>query len=99
MEGIPSWYWMTIITFLTALFGLILYYVAMLVKETTSTMSEVKVTIADSRKLIQNANQIVEDVQDTVSNVKGTIDQLNESILQPVKQVGDMVKGFLGSIK
>lgn len=106
METIPAWFWMTVIAFLTVLFGLILYYVAMLIRETTATMSEVKATLTDSRKLIQNANVIVEDsmgivkdVKDSVSKLKGTVDEVNEMILVPVRKVGNILETVLSFVE
>lgn len=96
MEQIPSWYWMTIIGFLTALFGLILYYLAQLIKETTTTVVEVRETITDSRKLVQSASQIVEEVQGIIGTVKSTVDEVNVAVLGPVRQIGETIKGFLG---
>ncbi|HVX93161.1 MAG TPA: hypothetical protein VHA74_03565 [Candidatus Dojkabacteria bacterium] len=96
METIPATFWMVIISALTALVCLILYYVAMLVKETTGTMVEVKNTIIDSRKLIQNSNAIVEDVRVSVDSIKGTVKEVNQSILGPVKAIAKLMNSIFG---
>ena len=96
MTTIPVEFWMLVIGALTVLFCLILFYVAMLVREATFTMSEVTKTIVDSRKLIQNTNAIVADVRETVDGLKGTISEVNDSIVGPIRGIGKIIGSILG---
>jgi hypothetical protein len=91
MSNIPPIYWMIIIGFITFMFGLVLYYLAMLIRES-------KDAVADSRKIIQNTEEIlkqatliVNDLQESVSVVKGTVLQINEAILVPIKKIGSTI--------
>jgi len=102
MSEIPPIYWMIIIGFITFMFGLVLYYLAMLIRES-------KDAVADSRKIIQNTEEIlkqatliVNDVQESISTLKGTVLQINEAILLPIKKIGStisMVGDFFAGIK
>lgn len=91
MSEIPPIYWMIIIGFITLMFGLVLYYLAMLIRES-------KDAVADSRKLIQNTEEIlkqttliVNDVQESISTLKGTVFQINEAILLPIRKIGNTI--------
>ena len=79
METIPAWYWMVIVGALTALTCVILYYIAMLVKESTRTIVEVRETITDSRKIIQASTVMIEDAASIVAGVKGSVEEFNKS--------------------
>lgn len=93
---------MIIIGFVTIMICLVLYYFAMLIKES-------KDAVADSRKLIQNTEEIlkkttliVNDVQESISTLKGTVLQINEAILLPIKKIGStisIVGDFLTGLK
>ena len=84
------------------MFGLVLYYLAMLIRES-------KDAVADSRKIIQNTEEIlkqatliVNDVQESISAVKGTVLQINEAVLVPIKKIGStisVVGDFLTGLK
>jgi hypothetical protein len=96
MNEIPALYWMILIGGLSTMFGLILYYTAMLLREATGAVS-------DSRKVIQNSNRIVEETSEIVSAVKGsimmikgTIDTIHNSLLAPLGEIAEKVGGFLG---
>ncbi|MHC1716507.1 MAG: hypothetical protein AB9915_01245 [Candidatus Dojkabacteria bacterium] len=102
MSDIPSAYWMIIIGAVTLMICLVLYYVAMLLRES-------KDAVGDSRKIIQGLEDtmkqvdlILADVQSTISTVRGTIDEINKGIIQPIKNVGSAisaVSGFVSGIK
>jgi hypothetical protein len=91
METIPATYWMVIIGAVTILFCLVLYYIAMLIKESRDA-------VKDSRSIIKNADAItrqtaliVDDVQDTVTMLKGTVTSINDTVLVPIKKIGSIV--------
>lgn len=102
MSEIPAVYWMIIFGAVTFMICFVLYYVAMLLKES-------KDAVGDSRKIIQGmegtmkqVDLILADVQATISTVRGTIDEVNEGIIQPIKNVGSAisaVSGFVSGMK
>ena len=99
---IPALYWMIVIGVLSGMLALILYYVAMLVKESTNTLKEVQGTIQDSREIIRGARKIVDDTSEVVSglkgslgNIKNTIDEFNEVLIVPIRSISSFIKGFI----
>jgi uncharacterized protein YoxC len=109
MDTIPPVFWMIIIAFVTIFFCLILYYIAMLFKETSQTVSEVKKVVRDSRGMIKNIEKIVEETTEIIGAVKrttlmieNTAGEVKEQIITPIKRVGGIlasVAGFLGSFR
>lgn len=95
METIPSTYWMIIIGFVVLMICLVLYYLAMLLKET-------KKVVTDTGTLLKETDLILKDVRQVVASAKGTVDQINEAILVPIKRIGygiSMVTSFLNKDK
>jgi hypothetical protein len=66
MNEIPAIYWMIVIGGLSVMFGLILYYVAMLFKETSLTVATTREVVSDSRSLVQNSNKLLEQANEIV---------------------------------
>lgn len=98
MSEISPIYWMIIIGAVTFMVCFVLYYVAMLLKES-------KDAVGDSRKIIQNAEQtmkqvdlILADVQGTVAIVKNTIEEINEGVIKPIKNIGSAVSAVSGFV-
>ncbi len=105
MGSIPAIYWMVVIGVLTGLFGLILYYIAMFVRESTGTMSEVKGTLSDSRKLIQASGKVVEEahsivagVKGSIDNIRGTVDEVTDSFLRPISRLTEILNSVIDYI-
>lgn len=109
METIPPLFWMILLTFLAIFFCLILYYIAMLFKETSQTVAEVKIIVKESRGMIKNVEKILEESSEIVSATKrttlmieNTASEVKEHIIQPIKTIGEifsMVAGFFDGFK
>ena len=109
METIPPMYWMILIAVVTIFVCLILYYVAMLFKESSETVSEVKEIVRESKGIIKNVEKIVEESTEIVGATKrttlmveGTVVELKEHIIQPIKKIGgvfSMAASFLEGFK
>jgi predicted PurR-regulated permease PerM len=109
METIPPLFWMILLTFLAIFFCLILYYIAMLFKETSQTVAEVKTIVKESRGMIKNVEKILEESSEIVSAAKrttlmieNTASEMKEHIIQPIKKIGgifSMVAGFFDGFK
>lgn len=91
MSEIPSIYWMIIIGAVTFMICLVLYYFAMLIKESKDAVKDSRKIIRDTEEILKHATLIVSDVQESVATVKGTIGQINEAILLPIKRVGSAI--------
>jgi hypothetical protein len=91
METIPPIYWMTILGVITLMLCLVLYYIAMLIKESRDVVRDSRAIIKNADEIMKQAVLIVNDAQETVSTVKATIMSVNESILVPIKKIGNTV--------
>ena len=109
METIPPIYWMILLSVLAIFFCLILYYVAMLFKETSETVAEVKEIVKESKGMIKNIEKILEESTEIVSAAKrttlmveGTINEAKDMIIQPIRKIGgllSMIGGFFDGWK
>ena len=100
---------MIVIGFLALFFCLILYYIAMLFKETSETVSEVKNIVKESKGMVKNIEKILEESTEIVGAAKrttlmveNTATEVKEYIIQPVKKIGgvfSMIAGFAEGFK
>jgi predicted PurR-regulated permease PerM len=101
MSEIPAVYWMIIIGVVTFMFCFVLYYVAMLIRESRDAIRDSREMLKSADEILKKTTLIVNDVQETIATVKGTVGQINEAILLPIKRigstittVGDFISGF-----
>lgn len=87
MGEIPSVFWMIVIGGLSAMLGLIFYYIAMVFKE-------VSMTVHESQDLIRNSNEILSEAKESVSIVNDSVKSIKTKIIDPILQIGN----FLSSI-
>jgi len=102
METIPATYWMVIIGVVTFMVCLVLYYIAMLIKESRDVVRDSRSIIKNADAIMKQTTLIVDDVQDTVSVLKGTIMSINETVLIPIRKIGTtvtIVGDFLDGLK
>jgi methyl-accepting chemotaxis protein len=109
METIPPIYWMIVIGFLALFFCLILYYIAMLFKETSETVSAVKSIVKESKGMVKNVEKILEESTEIVAAAKrttlmveNTATEIKEYVIQPIKKIGgvfSMISGFAEGFK
>ncbi|MBU1120025.1 hypothetical protein KKA50_02430 [Patescibacteria group bacterium] len=102
MDTIPPVFWMIIVSVLTVMTCLILYYIAMLIKETRTTVADARDTMKQATKMLQQLELIVNDVQSSVSAIRGTVEEVNQSILAPIRKIAGGIltaSAFLGSLK
>lgn len=102
MDTIPPVFWMIIVSVLTVMTCLILYYIAMLIKETRTTVADARDTMKQATKMLQQAELIVSDVQASISTMRGTVEEINQSILAPIRKIAGGIltaSAFLGSLK
>ena len=91
METIPSTYWMIIIGVVTLMFSLVLYYIAMLIKESRDAVKDSRAIIKNADQITKQAALIVDDMQETVTVLKGTVMSINETVLVPIKKIGSII--------
>lgn len=88
MDVIPAWYWMVIIAGLSGMLGLIMYYMAMFLRETTLTVREFKYVVVDFHDIMDVARTFFEKVNRVADTVSSTVDVVSNSILKPVAMIG-----------
>jgi hypothetical protein len=95
MDEIPSWFWMVIISGLSGMFGMILFYTAMLLRESTFTVKEARFILKESRALILSAKEAFKKINGMLNMVQDTIEKVSTYIIQPFQ----LISGFLDKIK
>jgi cell division protein FtsB len=96
---IPALFWMVIITGLSSLLGLILFYCAMLLKDTRSTVQELTKTVAKSNKLLDEVDDVVITAKESVSLLKDTATEINRSVVAPVRSLGSVLHTLSGFVE
>jgi len=91
---IPAWFWMVVIAWLAALAGLILFYIAMVMKETASTIAETREVVKSSNKLVAESTEIVADLKDSAKLLSTAMKDVSESILPPIKRIGVLLNSI-----
>ncbi len=91
METIPAIYWMVIIGAITLMFCLVLYYIAMLIKESRDAVKDSRAIIKNADAITRQTALIVDDMQETITVLKGTVMSINESVLVPIKKIGSLI--------
>lgn len=102
METIPPIFWMIIVSVLTVMVCLILYYIAMLIKETRTTVADSREVMKQATKTLQQVELIVSDVQSSIATIRGTVEEVNQSILAPIRKIAGGVlatSAFLSGLK
>lgn len=98
MEEIPVLFWMVIVAGLSGMLGLIMYYAAMLLRETTLTIKELKYVIVEFHDILDSAKMLMEKVSRVVETVSSTVQSVSESILQPLAVVGSWVTAVKSAV-
>jgi prophage DNA circulation protein len=101
MDGIPSVYWMILISIFTGFICFVLYQLAMLFKESRNAVKETKKILIDAQETLKVLNGIVNDVNEVVSTVKGTVYQVNSVVLVPLRKISAIMgiaSGFIEGV-
>lgn len=102
MDTIPPIFWMIIVSVVTVMVCLILYHVAMLIKETKTTVVDARGIMNQASKTLQQVDLIVNDVKSSVSTIRGTVEEVSQSIVAPIRKISNgilIASTFLGSLK
>ncbi|MEA3357221.1 MAG: hypothetical protein U9Q67_02205 [Patescibacteria group bacterium] len=100
MEEIPAAYWMIIITGLSGMLGLIMYYMAMLLKESMKSVRELRYMIVETHDILDAAKVAVEKSSRIVDMVSTTVETVSDSILRPIAGISTFlltIKSFLSN--
>ena len=95
METIPPMFWMVVVGLITVMICFVLFYLAMVLKET-------KRAIEGSKDLIKKTTLIVDDTQEMIATVKGTVREVNEGIIVPIRNIAhgvDIASSFIRGLK
>ncbi|MGI5897765.1 MAG: hypothetical protein ACOX6Q_01230 [Candidatus Dojkabacteria bacterium] len=88
METVPPIFWMIIVSILTIMLCVVLYYLAMLLKESRDTVSKTE--------------PIIKDLQTSITSITETLNEINTLIIKPVRGIGaaiSVVNGIITGIK
>jgi hypothetical protein len=103
MDSIPPLFWMFIITLLSVGFFMILFYVAMAVRESVNTLKESTGVLREVKDIVRETKTIVSDIQLITGSVRkgmekltGVVDTINNSLVKPIKAIGQFF-GFVTS--
>ncbi len=102
MSEIPSIYWMIIIGVIVLMICLVLYYLAMLIKQSGEVVKETKPLLKNADEILKQTASMVNDAQEAVSVVKDTLIEMNETVLIPVRKIGsaiNVIGDFLKGLK
>lgn len=101
METIPAIYWMILIGVVTGFICLILYYIAMLLKETKETVTEAKYIVRESKGLVKHANKMLEEATEIVGIAKkgvialeSIVHEVKDQIIKPIRSIGNVFSTF-----
>ncbi len=95
MSEIPSWFWMVIIAGLSGMFGMILFYTAMLLREGGLTMREVRFVVKESKEIITSAKEAFKKINDMLGIVQKTVDTVSGYVIRPF----ELISSFVNKIK
>lgn len=85
MVNIPPVFWMVIIASLAILFGLIMFYVAMMFRQLVMTLEE-------TTSILQKSNTVIDESTEIVSSVKSMVKGIQENIIEPLMGIGRVFK-------
>jgi hypothetical protein len=95
METIPAWFWMIVIGGLSIMLGLILFYVAMLMRETMLTVQEARYFLIDFHDVLDTFKAVSQRIKKTVDVVGNTVETISNTIMRPV----NMLSGAFGKLQ
>lgn len=102
MNTIPPIFWMIIVSVLTIMVCFILYYFAMLLRETKNTVADARDTMKQANKVLQQIEIIVNDVQCSIATIRGTVEEANQTIIAPIRKMAGgilVASSFLSNLR
>lgn len=90
MDTIPSWFWMVIIAGITGMVGLILFYVAMLLKESMLTVREFRYMMVEMHDIIDTVKVATEKLKNIMDMIESSVKMIKTAILKPIASIGSI---------
>jgi len=84
---------MIIISGLSGMFGLILFYFAMLLKESMMTVREFRYMLIEVHDIIDSTKIAVEKAQRIIDMISSTVETISGSILKPIAAISTFLLG------
>ncbi|MBP5204225.1 hypothetical protein J6Z48_01115 [bacterium] len=108
METIPAVFWMIVVLGVAIMLCLVLYHLAMLIKEAKNTViqtnkviEETKVTVnrtneilTDTKDIVADAKDMVSDARDIVTTAKVTSNAVSTTVMEPVREIGSTLSAI-----
>ena len=85
---------MIIFGFISSFICLVLFYLALLLKESKDTIKESKEILQNSKGSLLKLGKMIEELEGTVSIARGTVEEISNGILKPIRALS----GFVGSM-
>lgn len=96
MESIPAWFWMVIITGLSGMLGLIFFYVAMLMRETTMTVREFRYMLVEFHDIIDSSRVAIDRINHIIGTISTTVETISSTLLRPLSVFTTLFAGLRG---
>ncbi len=91
MDQIPSVFWMIVISVLTIFLSYALYHLAMLLNESRSTVSQLKITLKEVNGIVSEVSSMIDGIKTPVSQITG--------VVQRVSSAFSVVSGIMDGFK
>ena len=88
MTDVPAWFWMIVIAGLSGMLGVIMYYMAMLLRELTLTVREARYVVVEFHDILDSAKIMLEKANRAVDTVASTLETISSTIIKPVIAIG-----------
>lgn len=95
MSEIPSWFWMVIIAGLSAMLGMILFYLGMLLRESMLTVKELRFMMVEMKVIFEQAKVALDKVNGMLAVIEGAINRVGDFISKPFQAIA----GIFGGLK
>lgn len=87
---------MTIIAVGVGFICLVLYQLAMLIRESKGAVQDSRKIIKETEETLTKANALLDEATEIVNTVKGTITEVNNAIITPIRKIS-MITGVATS--
>lgn len=83
---------MLVIAGLSGMLGLIMYYLAMLLRETTLTVREARFIVVEMQDVVAESKAALKKVNKMIDSASSVVGTVSDSIIKPIVAIGGMLK-------
>ncbi len=96
MDQIPAWFWMLIIGGLSVVIGMILFYTAMLVRESVMTLREFRFMLVELHDILDSSKLLLEKVNRVADTASSVVDSFSRTVMKPLSVVSSFMDNLTG---